>query len=333
MRKIRHIDASERDLIALWKGEGKSNKDIAGKLGRNVSSIGREIKRNSFQGRYYISIHAQAKSGSRKSLAGKRHPLRNKEVFRWVIARLMRGWSPEQISGRMKLVFPNNPHMRICPETIYSFIYSDKYGERKFWEYLPWKRKIRKKKHGRKVHRSHIPERVSIRNRPNIVEDRTEFGHWEGDTIEGKGHRNGIHTGVERKSRFVCARKVERIDSPQAINAQKRIFSSLPAHARKTVTLDNGRENHFHTELRELGISTFFSDPYSSWQRGTNEHHNGLIRRYLPKKTDFSGLTQEELDDIVHEINTRPRKCLGFYTPREVFLRELNQGVAIQPRM
>lgn len=123
-----------------------------------------------------------------------------------------------------------------------------------------------------------------------------------------------------------------RIDSSEAIKAQQHIFSRLPAQARKTVTMDNGRENHLHIKLKGLGMSTFFCDPYSSWQRGTNEHHNGLIRRYLPKKTDFSILTQQDLDDIVEEINDRPRKCLGFYTPKEVFFRELQKGrVAIQP--
>lgn len=228
-------------------------------------------------------------------------------------------------------MFKSNVQMRISPEAIYSFIYSKEYKHRKFWEYLPWKRNIRKKKHGRKVHRGRIPDRVSIHQRPVVVEAREEFGHWEGDTVEGKAHKNGIHTEVERKSRLLQAVKVDRIDSPCALKAQKKIFSSLPAQARKTVTLDNGRENHLHIKLGKLGISTFFCDPYSSWQRGTNEYTNGLIRRYLPKKTDFTTLTQEELDEIVEEINNRPRKCLGFYTPKEVFLRELGRGVAIQP--
>jgi len=318
-------------LLALWKGRGFSNKTIAKKLGRAASTIGREIKNNSFERRYYVSIHAQVKAVKRRSLAGRRHPLKNKEVFRWVVSRLMRGWSPEQISGRMRLLFPKNQRMRVCPEAIYQFIYSSGYKHRAFWEYLPWKRKTRKKKQGRNVHRSRIPNRVSIHQRPESIETREEFGHWEGDTVEGRAHKNGIHTEVERKSRFLAAIKVNKIDSLQALNAQKKIFSQLPELARKTTTLDNGRENHLHVKLKEsLGISTFFCDPYSSWQRGTNEYHNGLIRRYLPKKTDFTNLTQEELDEIVEEINDRPRKCLGFYTAKEVFFRELGQGVAIR---
>lgn len=114
------------------------------------------------------------------------------------------------------------------------------------------------------MHRGRIPDRVSIHQRPEIIATREEFGHWEGDTVEGKAHRDGIHTEVERKSRFLTARKVIRIDSPEAIKAQQHIFSPLPAHARKTVTMDNGRENHLHIKLKGLGMSTFFCDPYSS---------------------------------------------------------------------
>ncbi len=301
-------------------------------MDKHVSNIGREIKRNSFVGRYYVAIHAQSKSSRRKSQAGKRHPLKNKEVFRWVVARLMRGWSPEQIAGRMNLVFPHNLRMRITPETIYSFIYSEEYKHRKFWEYLPWGRKKRRPKAGRRVHRGSIPGRISIHNRPTVIDQRVEFGHFEGDTVEGKGHKDGVHTEVERVSRKFFAKLVARIDSEEAIKAQKKIFAPLPAPARKSTTLDNGRENHLHIRLKELGMDTFFCDPYSSWQRGSNEYHNGLLRRYFPKGTDFKTISQQEIDECVEEINNRPRKCLGFYTPNEVFFRELQKGgVAIQP--
>jgi len=278
-----------------------------------------------------VAIHAQNISVKRKSLAGKRYPLKNKEVFAWVIKRLIRGWSPEQISGRIKLVFPNDPEMRITPETIYSFIYSDEFKHRKFWEYLPWKRKKRRHKHGRMVHKGSIPDRVSIHDRPEIVGQNIEFGHFEGDSVEGLGHRDGVHTEVERVSRRYFVRLVESISSEEAAKAQKEIFKPLPAFARKSTTLDNGRENHLHIKLKELGMQTYFADPYSSWQRGSNEYHNGLFRRYFPKGTDFKSISQEEVDEVVEEINDRPRKCLGFYTPNEVFLRELNKGgVAIR---
>ena len=281
-----------------------------------------------------MAIHAQNISVKRKSLAGKRHPLKNKDVFRWTIQRLVRGWSPEQIVGRMKLVFKNDPGMRITPETIYSFIYSEEFKHRKFWEYLPWGRKKRKHKYGRKVHKGNIPDRISIHLRSESIDKRIEFGHFEGDSVEGKGHRDGVHTEVERVSRMYFVRFVKRIDSDEGIRAQKEIFGSLPSMARKSVTLDNGRENHKHTKLNELGMNTYFADPYSSWQRGTNEYHNGLLRRYFPKGTDFKTVTQEEIDDVVEEINNRPSKCLGYFTPFEVFFAKLNnQRVAIRSGM
>ena len=191
-----------------------------------------------------MAIHAQKIASKRKSLAGYRHPLKNEEVFKWVITRLSKGWSPEQIEGRMKLVFPGNLKMRITHETIYSFIYSNRFKYRKFWEDLPWGRKKRKHQHGRKVHRGSIPDRVSIHLRPKAIDKRLEFGHFEGDTIEGKGRRDGVHTEVERISRRYFAKLVTQIDSEEAIKAQEEIFSSLPKLARRSTTLDNGRENH-----------------------------------------------------------------------------------------
>jgi len=158
----------------------------------------------------------------------------------------------------MELIFPNDPDMRICPETIYSFIYSNEYKHRQFWEYLPWGRKKRKHKHGRSVHRGSITHRISIHDRPEIVGQNIEFGHFEGDSVEGLGHRGGVHTEVEKVSRMYFVKKVESISSEEAIKAQMEIFGSLPVKARKSTTLDNGRENHLHFELKRLGIKTFF---------------------------------------------------------------------------
>ena len=321
-------------MIAILKGKGLSNKKIAKELGRDASTIGREISRNCWMGKHYVAIHAQNKWVKRKSRAGKRHPLKNKEVFRWVIQRLIRGWSPEQVSGRIRLVFPGDPSTRICPETIYSFIYSKQYIHRRFWEYLPRGHKKRRSKGGRRVHRSRIPGRISIHLRPSVIAKKTELGHFEGDTVEGTGHKDGTHTEVEMVSRKYFVKKVNSISSEEAIRAQLEIFKDLPERARKSTTLDNGRENHHHQKLKILGMSTYFADPYSSWQRGSNEYHNGLLRRYFPKGTDFSKITQKEIDEVVEEINNRPRKCLGYYTPNEVFFAKLNnQRVAIQPGM
>lgn len=334
MKKHHKLTPGERDLLTIWYSQGISIRQIATRLNYNPSTISREINRNSFQG-HYVPIHAQAQSSRRKSLAGKRHPLKNPRVFRWVIQRLIRGWSPEQISGRMKLVYPHDPVMRIHHETIYRFIYSEEYKHRAFWEYLPWKRKRRKKKRGRNIHRSRIPDRVSIHERSEMIDAREEFGHWEGDTLMGKRRGLCLQTEVERKSRFLQARLKHSTNAASTLTAQHQIFSRLPKASRKSTTLDNGKEFVRHTQLRErLRMDTYFADPYSAWQRGTNEHHNGLLRRYLPKRISFDDLTQEELEDMVAELNNRPRKCLGFYTPKEVFLKELKSaGVAIPLRM
>ena len=166
---------------------------------------------------------------------------------------------------------------------------------------------------------------------------RKQFGHYEGDSVEGRRSvGDGIHTEVERVSGKLFALKVKHISSADALKAQLVIFTPLPAKARRTTTLDNGRENHSHTKLKtQLGMQAYFADPYSSYQRGCNENTNGLLRRYLPKQTDFRTLTHAELNDIVQEINNRPRKRLDFYTPNEVFSRKLKKlrGVRIPARM
>lgn len=156
------------------------------------------------------------------------------------------------------------------------------------------------------------------------MNSRKTFGHWETDVVEGKAHQGGIQTLLERKTRFFQARLLERIDSEYGVKAQRDMLQQFPQQARQTVTMDNGKENYNHHKLtRWLGIQTYFCDPYCSWQKGANENHNGILRRYIPKKATLTELTQDDLDAIIEEINQRPRKCLGYETPEEVFTREL----------
>lgn len=325
------LQPEERDKIAIWLSSGKKIREIARMLKRSPSTISDEIRRNSWKGTY-VSIHAQAKSEKRKSASIQHHQLKNKSIYSYTMKKLRSGWSPEQIAGRLRLRHPDNSYWHIHHETIYRFIYSKKNKEKKLWEYLPRKQKRRKKQNGRSCHRSRIPDRVSIHQRPESVEGRKEFGHWEGDSIVGKAHKNGLHTEVERKSRYFQAIKIDRVGADETVSAQREIFDKYPERAKKTTTLDNGKEFVKHAEF---DLDTYFADPYSSWQRGSNEYHNGLIRRYLPKKTDFNLVTQQELDEIIEEINNRPRKCLGFKTPTEVFEEELQKlaTVRIQCRM
>lgn len=315
----KHITDHERDLIATWHAEGVSNKDIAKRIKRDTTTIGRELKRNSFQGEHYIAIHAAKKAQEREQGAKKRHPLKNSAVYSYVTEKLGDGWSPEEIAGRLKR---NHGRTIICHETIYQFIYSDhpEAHRLKLWEYLPRKQKKRKRQNGRSVHKIRIPDRVSIHKRPKVIEMRKQFGHWEGDSIIGKGKKTGIHTEVERMTRYLKAYLLSAITADETVTAQEKLFGNLPEYAKRSTTLDNGLEFVKH---REFNLPVYFADPYSSWQRGTNEYHNGLIRRYLPKRTDFSIIEQGELNDIVEELNNRPRKCLGYNTPREEYEKQL----------
>ena len=318
----------------------------------------RELLRNSVQVKVgkekeviYEPVHAQSVSRGRKQHAWlAKQPLKSKKIYSYVLEYLRSGWSPEQISGRLKWMdHPDDKSWQICMETIYAFVYKEKIDQTKrgiqqrsvlnkkmvgkdkkivtvtdhqtpLWEYLRRKQTKRKKQNGRKVHRCHIPDRVSIHDRPTIVAERIQFGHWEGDSIVGKGHASGLHTEYERVSSLTRFEYMTRITADQSARAAIKIFKPLPQCARLSITLDNGSEHHEHTQLKkELGMQTYFADPYSSWQRGGNENANLWIRYYFPKGTDFSTITEEELKDVEWELNNRPRKRLKFKTPQEVF--------------
>jgi IS30 family transposase len=264
--------------------------------------------------------------------------------------RLRWSWSPEQIAGRLKEVdHPGDTSWQICHETIYAFIYKKKTDttkegmrqlavldkrllgkektvvtvtdhKRPLWEYLRRKQIKRRVRSGRKVHRVNIPDRVSIHDRPAIVAERKEFGHWEGDSVVGKDHASGLHTEYERVTSLTRIERMIRITANQAALAAQKIFGDLPVHARRSTTLDNGSE---HTNHKKFGLQAYSADPYSSWQRGGNENCNLWIRYYFPKRTDFSTISDEELKDVEWELNNRPRKRLKFRTPQEVFTEYL----------
>jgi len=355
--KHKKLTESERILLSRWKDEGLSNYDCAKRLGRHVSTIGRELTRNQVQvsvGRndwrvIYEPLHAQAVANDRKQNAfDAKQPLKNKKIYSYTLSHLREGWSPEQITGRLREVdHIGEKDWQICHETIYAFIYKEKTDktklgqreetdgrkkkektlvtvtnyDRPLWEYLRRKQKKRRKKGGRKVQRVRIPDRISIHQRPAVIAKRKQFGHWEGDSIVGLHHISGLHTEYERVSSFTRLEKMVRITAEQSAQAAERIFGVLPAHARRSTTLDNGSE---HTSHKEFGLPTYFADPYSSWQRGGNENSNLWTRYYFPKKTDFGTISDEEVKDVEWELNNRPRKRLNFKTPQEVFSEYLN---------
>lgn len=321
MKKNKKIQAPERDQIVLFLASKTSLREISRRLDRAFSSIREEVKRNSYGG-VYTAISAQAKSNERNRQSRRVNPLKNPDIYKYVFDKLRCGWSPEEISGRMKR--DNDGKAVICHETIYRYIYSPQGKKKNLSEYLVRRHRKRRSWYGRHQYQRGIPDRVSINLRPKVVNQRKRFGDWEVDSVEGRYHQRGIHTFAERKTRKYGAKLIDKIDSEFGVSAQLKVFGELPPKARRSATFDNGRENFNHTKLRiHLGMKTYFCDPQSAWQKGTNEHFNGVLRRYIPKKTDLTTLSQFELDEIIEEINNRPLKCLKYETPNEAFTREL----------
>ena len=298
MNKHHKITALERDQIAWWLAGGITIREMARRLGRSPSSIAEELKRNQVDG-VYGSIKAHQAAEARKRNSHQKYLLRHCQTLRgFVLEKLKLGWSPQQISGRLKKEITEGVRPKreyINHESIYQFLYDSAQKGQKLWTYLPRGHRRQRRWLGRRSRSVKISNRVSIRHRPVEIDNHEEFGHWEGDTIVGEGHKTGIHTEVERISRLVFAYKVPKIRAKETSAVQLFRFGQLPKLARKSTTLDNGSEHYLYTRLQEeLGMQTYFADPYCSWQRGTNESTNGLIRWYFPKRTDFHLVSQKK---------------------------------------
>jgi IS30 family transposase len=307
-----HLTQEERYQIYALKKAGHKQSEIANVLERSESTISRELARNCGQ-RGYRPKQAHYSSVERRAMNA-----RTIDDATWQFAQemLMLQWSPEQISG----------HAAISPETVYQRVYADKQTGGLLWKNLRCQ-KQRKKRYGMIDRRGMIPNRLSIDDRPAIVETRSRIGDWEADTIIGKNHRQAIVSIVERKTGFTLIHKVER-KTAQAVS--KAMTTLLKPYVNKvhTVTSDNGREFAGHEEIAAtLKADFYFAHPYSSWERGTNENTNGLIRQYFPKNRDFTTITQQEIDTAMERLNNRPRKRLGYQTPNQVFFKS---GVALQ---
>lgn len=315
----KHLTRDERIAIGIMLKDGKSLSEISRILGRNKGTISREIKRNSSpKQNYYTMPWAHIKAERRSWRAHKRSRLKDDRIVRYVRSKLKAGWSPEQISGRIGI---DCPGLSISHEAIYQYVYS--FGRKRckeFTIYLRCKHPRRwKKRMGRRGRNPKILNRISIEERPASVETRRQFGHWEGDTIVSMKSRGTLSCLVERKSRLLLLTKLCRRSSDDVSRAIVCRLGSFPQHARRTLTLDNGSENAGHEKITAaLKVKCFFAHPYSSWERGTNENINGLVRWYLPKGTDLSKIPSEQIALIESLINNRPRKCLGYKTPIEV---------------
>ena len=306
-----HLTREERYQIYALKKAGHKQNEIAEVLERSESTISRELSRNCGR-RGYRPKQAHSKSVERQAINA-----RTIDDVTWQFAqdRLLEQWSPEQISG----------HAAISPETVYQRVYANKRAGGLLWKHLRCQ-KQRKKRYGKMERRGTIPNRLSIDDRPAIVETRSRIGDWEADTVIGKNHRQAIVSIVERKTGFTLIRKVER-KTAQAVS--QAMIGLLKPHRKKvhTITSDNGKEFAGHEEIaNKLKADFYFAHPYSSWERGTNENTNGLIRQYFPKNRDFTTITQQEIDMAMERLNNRPRKRLGYKTPSQVFFKS---GVAL----
>ena len=310
---------AERERISRGIAAGESDSEIARALGRHRSTVGREIGRGGGR-RAYRAVAAErgAQRRSRRPKPGKL--VRSPRLLAAVETGLRARWSPEQISARLRLEYPDDREMRISHETIYRSLYVQARGElrRQLTANLRTGRSSRRSR-GRVETRGRIPDMVPIAQRPPEIDDRRVPGHWEGDLLVGAGNRSAIATLVERQTRYVILARLGNDRSTEhVIEALKHRIGDLPAHLVRSLTWDQGKELAAHHAFTvDTGIQVFFCDPRSPWQRATSENTNGLLRQYLPKGSDLAACSQVALNEIAAELNARPRKTLAWSTPAE----------------
>lgn len=311
----------ERQIIEMrLRGKWKIRR-IAAHLNRSPSIISREISRNRHPSGKYLADYAQSLAEKRSHKTNKRKIDKDSELAAYVKKKLEKEWSPEQISGRLEDHPPESLKGKtISPESIYQYIYNSPKGNY-LYNYLRYKNAPRRqKRYFRKSKKCFIPARISILERPEIINDRKRYGDWESDTMVFKKQRPAVSVQHERKSLALRLHKLSCRTDEETLEALRATVESLPLKdLAKSFTFDNGGENAKHTEIRnEYGIETYFCEPYKSWQKGGVENSNGLIRQYLPRATNLDNITEELLYEIQERINNRPRKKLGYLTPNEV---------------
>ncbi len=283
-------------------------------LGRDKSTVSRELKRNS-TAVGYLPDYAVNRYKERRRQCCPKQKLNNRALRKTVLLLLEKGWSPEIIEGRLR---KKHGKTIVNHETLYKFIYDSELGqEHKLYEYLPRGKRKRTKRHGRKTKKSAVPNRIFIEMRQQEANERSELGHWETDSLLF-GHRQALNTTADRRSRFTILTKLSGRDASATKNALTSRLATLPV---ESITGDSGPENALHEKVTALlNAPFFFCHAYHSWEKGTVENRNGIVRRYLPRSTNLDDVSQAELDDIAWEINSRPMKCLNFSTPYEVLL-------------
>ena len=318
------LQAEERAVIMLMQIQKCSIRDIARTLRRAPSSISRELLRNTCPD---TPIYDPVSAGHRACAAAKasrpEHKLAPASVLFGVVCHFLRErWSPQQIAGTLRRMYPDDPSRRTSHETIYTALYAMPQGalRRDMIACLRQGKDTRRPRSRGEDRRGSLPDMQSLHVRPPEVEDRIVPGHWEADLIKGAFNRSAVGTLVERTTRLLILARMPDASAASAVASFSAALNRVHPPLRKTMTYDQGREMSRHRQITEqTGVQIYFCDPHSPWQRGTNENTNGLLRQYLPKGTDLSQITQEQLDAITFQMNNRPRKVLGFRSPLEVY--------------
>lgn len=313
-----HLSHRERTLIFYWIKEKTSLREMARRLRRSHTTVSRELRRNQWPSSYgYIPRGAQMMYQWKLKQRAKRYRLKQPSIRKYVCEKLRIGWTPELISGRLKQADAGN---YVCHESIYQYIYKQ---APELITYLPRKHARRRIKRPYRTKQHRISDRVSIDHRPIEANTRTHCGHWESDTIVSSDRQSGLNVIVERKSRLT---HISFIKNKTAKRTHDTIVKRLKHHPdafRKSITYDNGSENTHHKKTNNrLNIASYFCAPYHSWEKGSVEQVNGLIRRFFPKGTCFNSVDHAQINRVEKLLNNRPRKCLGFRTPYEVFRDE-----------
>lgn len=321
VRRATFLSASEREDISRGLIAGLSLRALARQLGRSASTVSREVARNG--GR----VHYRATQAEQRALAQARRPkpcalATDSRLRRIVSGKLAKNWSPQQISGWLKTRAAGNVGMSVSHETIYKSLFIQARGvlKRELLAHLRSHRLSRKAKTSKAcAPAGGIRDAVSLRERPAEAQDRAVPGHWEGDLLSGSGNSH-IATLVERQTRFLMLVRIETKDSKGLADALAQKIKALPRHMKASLAWDRGTEMTSHARFTMASkVQVYFCDPYSPWQRGSNENTNGLLRQYFPKGSDLSRFSQAALDKVAHEMNTRPRKTLGYKTPAAMF--------------
>ena len=322
-KSYNHLKPEERAAVMLMLRDGATVRSVARTLNRAPSTISRALKKNCPDGQKYEAAAAGERARERRYQRRRWPKLGPHTVLFGVVEYFLRGrWSPEQIAGTLRNRYPDEPEKRVSHETIYNALYVMPKGELRteLLGCLRQARRIRRPRARGEDRRGQIQDMVSLHVRPPEVEDRLIPGHWEGDLIKGAFNRSAVGTLVERSSRLVMLVWMENASAAAALEGFSRILNGVPEPMRKSLTYDQGKEMSEHKQLsKRTGVAVFFADPPSPWQRGSNENTNGLLRQYLPKGTDLSGFTQDDLNAFAWQMNNRPRKIHGFRTPLQVY--------------